>query len=153
MDVQQRLESDLRDAMRAGDQDRRDAIRMLRAALKNEEIERRRPLGPGEAEAVVGRIAKRHRESIDQFRQAGREDLVAHEEAQFAAIEPYLPRLMSEADIEAQVRAVLAETRAEGPRAQGQVMAVLAERLRGKADLKVVSGVVRQVMAVRPTDG
>lgn len=153
MDVQQQCMADLKQAMRAGDYDRRDAIRMLLAALKNEEIARRRPLKESEAAAVVGRIAKRHRESIDHFRNAGRDDLVAREEAQLAALAAYLPHVMSEADVEAEVRAVIADTGAAGPRGQGQVMAALAQRLRGRADLKDVNDVVRRVMAGQPTSG
>ena len=153
MDLQQRLMADLKEAMRTGDDDRRDAIRMLRAALKNEEIELRRPLTGEEADTVVTRIARRHRESIEQFRQAGRDDLVAHEEAQLAALDRYVPRLMSAADIEEQVRTVMAETDAAGPRAQGQIMGVLARRLRGKADLKEVSEVVRRILSAQPAGG
>jgi uncharacterized protein YqeY len=139
--------ADLKDAMRAGDVERREAIRMLRAALKNEEIERRRPLSADEAGTVVSRLAKRHAESIDQFRQGNRSDLVAREQAQLAALEPYLPRLMGREQIEREVRAVMAETPVGGPRAQGELMAALAPRLRGKADLKEVSGVVRELLA------
>ena len=146
MDIEDRLVADLKEAMRAGDSERREAIRMVRAALKNEQIELGRPLSQDEAGAVVSRVARRHRESIDQFRQANRPDLVAHEEAQLAALEPYLPRLMSREQIEAEVRSVMSELDASGPRAQGQIMSTLAQRLRGKADLKEVSGIVRSLV-------
>ncbi len=146
MDIEERLMADLKDAMRAGDTERREAIRMLRAALKNEQIELGHPLSQAEAEAVVSRVARRHRESIDQFRQGNRPDLIAHEEAQLAALEPYLPQMMSREQIVAEVRSVVAEIGASGPRAQGQIMAELAPRLRGKADLKVVSSVVRELV-------
>ena len=146
MDIEERLMADLRDAMRAGDTERREAIRMLRAALKNEQIELGHPLSQAEAEAVVSRVARRHRESIEQFRQGNRPDLIAHEEAQLAALEPYLPQMMSREQIVAEVRSVVAEIGASGPRAQGQIMATLAPRLRGKADLKVVSSVVRELV-------
>ena len=146
MDIEDRLMADLKEAMRAGDAERREAIRMVRAALKNEQIELGHPLSQDEAEAVVSRVARRHRESIDQFRQANRPDLVAHEEAQLAALEPYLPRLMSREQIEAEVRSVMSELDTSGPRAQGQIMAALAQRLRGKADLKEVSAIVRSLV-------
>jgi hypothetical protein len=146
MDIQERLVSDLKDAMRSGDVERREAIRMLRSALHNEEIDRRRPLTEPETQAVVSRLVKRHRESIDQFRQGNRPDLVLHEEAQLAALEPYLPRLMPRDQIEAEVRAALAESGASGPRAQGQIMSVLASRLRGKADMGEVSSVLRELL-------
>ena len=146
MTLDERLMIDLKDAMRAGDTDRREAIRMVRAALKNRQIELGRPLAADEEQAVVARTVKRHRESIEQFKQGNRSDLVAHEEAQMAALEHYLPQLMSREEIEAKVRAVLTES-AGGPNAHGKVMATLAQRLRGKADLKEVNGVVQQVLA------
>jgi uncharacterized protein YqeY len=146
-DIQQRLSDDLKSAMRAGDEVRRDAIRMLRAALKNEEIELRHPLTEEESQQVVARIAKRHRESIEQFTQGNRPDLVRHEEAQLAVVEQFLPTLMSREEIAAEVAAVLPTVHATGPRAQGAVMAALAPKLRGRADLKIVSEVVREALA------
>lgn len=147
MDLQQRLGDDLKVAMRSGDEIRRDAIRMLRAALKNEEIELRHPLTDDESARVVARIAKRHRESIDQFNQGNRPDLVKHEEEQLAVIEQFLPTMMPRDQVEAEVRAVLSTVDTSGPRAQGAVMAAIAPRLRGKADMKVVSEVVRELLA------
>lgn len=146
MDVEQRLADDLKDAMRSGDTERREAIRMLRAALKNEQIALRHPLTEQEITAVVSRIAKRHRESIDQFRDADRQDLVAHEEAQLATVERYLPQLMSREAVVAEVKAVMAGLDTGGPRAQGQVMAALSGRLRGKADMKMVSTIVKDLL-------
>jgi uncharacterized protein YqeY len=147
MDLQQRLGDELKAAMRSGDEVRRDAIRMLRAALKNEEIELRHPLTDEESVRVVARIAKRHRESIEQFKQGNRPDLVKHEEDQLAVIERFLPTLMPRDQIEAEVRAVLSTVDTSGPRAQGAVMAAIAPRLRGKADMKVVNDVVRELLA------
>ncbi len=146
MDVEQRLTDDLKDAMRAGDTERREAIRMLRAALKNEQIALGHSLSEQETVAVVARIAKRHRESIDQFRQANRPDLVSHEEAQLVVVERYLPQMMSREDVEAEVKAVMATMDTSGPRAQGQVMSALSGRLRGKADMKMVSTVVKDLL-------
>ncbi len=146
MDVEQRLSDDLKDAMRAGDTERREAIRMLRAALKNEQIALGHPLSDQETTAVVSRIAKRHRESIDQFRDANRSDLVAHEEAQLAVVERYLPQLMPREEVEAEIKAVMATLDTTGPRAQGQVMAALSPRLRGKADMKLVSTIVKDLL-------
>src|SRR4051812_42153993 len=119
MDLQQQLGDDLKAAMRSGDEVRRDAIRMLRAALKNEEIELRHSLTDDESARVVARIAKRHRESIDQFKQGNRPDLVKHEEDQLAIIEHFLPTLMPRDQIEAEVKDVLSTVDTSGPRAQG----------------------------------
>ena len=147
MDIEQRLSDDLRSAMRSGDTERREAIRMLRAALKNEQIELRQPLSEQETTAVVARIAKRHRESIEQFKTANRADLVAHEEAQLATVVQYLPTLMSPEEVEAEVRAVMAGIDISGPRAQGQIMSALSQRLRGKADMGQVSATVKRLLA------
>ena len=147
MDLQQKLEDELKAAMRSGDGVRRDAIRMLRAAMKNEEIERRHPLSEDESHQVVARIAKRHRESIDQFTKGNRPDLVDRETAQLAVVEQFLPTLMSRDQIEVEVRAALTGVDTSGPRGQGAAMAAVAPRLRGKADMKVVSDVVRELLA------
>jgi uncharacterized protein len=147
MDLQEQLADELKTAMRSGDSVRRDAIRMLRAALKNEEIARRHPLDDQESARVVAQIAKRHRESIDQFKQGNRPDLVEHEEAQLAVIEQFLPTLMPREQIETEVRTALASVDTTGPRAQGAIMAALAPKLRGKADMKIVSEVVRDLLA------
>lgn len=146
-EIEQQLNDELKDAMRAGDEVRRDAVRMLRAAMKNEEIERRHPLTQEEAERVVARLAKRHRESIEQFRQGNRPDLVEREETQLAVVERFLPQLMPREQVEAIVREAMAELDLSGPRAQGAAMAALSPKLRGKADMKLVSELVRSLLA------
>ena len=151
-DIEQKLSDELKDAMRSGDEVRREAIRMLRAALKNEQIELRHPLSQEEAERVVARIAKRHRESIDQFRQGKREDLVEREEAQLAVVERFLPQMMPREDVEAIVRETMAGLDVSGPRAQGAAMAALSPKLRGKADMKLVNELVRAELAAHAGD-
>jgi uncharacterized protein len=146
MDLQERLVSDLKEAMRAGDVDRRESIRMLRAAIKNEEIAVGHALSDQETQAIVARIAKRHRESIDQFERGNRPDLVAHEQAQLAALGAYLPQLMSRPEIESEVRSVIAELGGDGPPPRGQLMGALAKRLRGRADLGEVNSVVQELL-------
>jgi len=150
-EIEQKLNDELKDAMRAGDEVRRDAVRMLRAAMKNEEIELRHPLTQEEAERVVARLAKRHRESIEQFRQGNRPDLVAREETQLAVVERFLPQLMPRDGVEAIVRETLAGLDLGGPRAQGAAMAALSPKLRGKADMKLVSEIVRSILAADGT--
>jgi len=146
-DIEQKLVDELKDAMKSGDDVRRDAIRMLRAAMKNEEIELRHPLAQQDAERVVARLAKRHRESIDQFRQGNRLDLVDREQTQLAVVERFLPELMPRDEVESVVRETMAGLDVSGPRAQGAIMAALSPKLRGKADMKVVSEIVRAELA------
>ncbi|SRR6266536_2099277 len=152
MDLQQRITDELKDAMRSGDGIRRDAIRMLRAALKNEEIEVQHPLTDEETQLVIARMAKRHRESIDQFQQGNRPDLVKHEEDQLAVVEQFLPTPMTRDEIEAEVRSVMATVDASGPRGQGVLMRALEPRLRSKANLGLVNmrdvnGIARELLA------
>jgi uncharacterized protein YqeY len=151
-EIEQQLDNELKDAMRTGDEVRRDAVRMLRAAMKNEEIERRHPLTQEEAERVVARLAKRHRESIEQFRQGNRTDLVQREETQLAVVERFLPQLMPRDEVEAIVRETMAGLDVSGPRAQGAAMAALSPKLRGKADMKFVSELVRSLLAASPAE-
>lgn len=146
MTLQQQILEDLKAAMRAGDVERREALRMLRAAILNEEIERQHTLSDGEVLAVIERLIKRHQDSIEQFRQGNRLDLVAREEAQMAAIRAYLPERLTREEIEARVRAAIAETGARGRGDVGKVMQRLAPELRGRADLKEVNRVVQDLL-------
>jgi uncharacterized protein YqeY len=144
MTLQERLMSDLKVAMRDGDQSRREAIRMLRAAVLNEEIDQQRRLNDDDVLRVVERVVKRHHDSIEQFQKGGRADLVAHEQAQLAVVKSYLPERMPREEIEAHVKAAITETGARGRGDTGKLMQRLAGELRGKADLKEVNRVVQE---------
>ena len=146
-DIEQRLTDELKDAMRSGDDVRRDAIRMLRSALKYEQIELQRPLTDEDAEIVVARIAKRHRDSIFEFKKGNRPDLVAHEEAQLAVVERFAPQMMSREQIEAAVRDTIEELGVSGQRSIGPIMTVLTKKLRDKADMRLVNEIVRSIVA------
>jgi uncharacterized protein YqeY len=147
-EIEQKLADELKNAMRSGDDVRRGAIRMLMSALKYEAIEIQRPLSDDDVEQVVLRIAKRHRDSIDQFKKGNRPDLVAHEEAQLAVVEQFAKQqMMSRDEIEAVVRETRSELDVSGPRAMGPLMTALSQRLRDKADMRLVNEVVRSVLA------
>jgi uncharacterized protein len=147
-EIEQKLTDELKDAMRSGDEVRRDAIRMLLSALKYEAIEVQHPLSDDDVEQVVLRIAKRHRDSIDQFKKGNRPDLVAHEEAQLAVVETFAQQqMMSRAEIEAVVRETMSELNVSGPRAMGPIMTAMSQRLRDKADMRLVNEVVRSAIA------
>ena len=151
-EIERQLSDELKDAMRTGDGVRRDAVRMLVSALKYEAIELQRPLTDEDVEQVVLRIAKRHRDSIDQFKKGHRPDLVAHEEAQLKVVERFAQQqLMSREEIEVVVRDVMAELDVSGPRAMGPLMTTLSQRLRDKADLRLVNEVVRSILAASGT--
>jgi uncharacterized protein YqeY len=149
-EIEQKLTDELKDAMKTGDEVRRDAIRMLRAALKNEQIELQHPLTADEVDAVVIRIAKRHRDSIAEFKKGNRPDLVAHEEGQLAVVERFAKvQMLSREQVEAEVRQTIAELNLSGPRAMGPVMTALSKKLKDQADMRLVNEIVRSELAAQ----
>jgi uncharacterized protein YqeY len=142
----ERLDDDLKDALRAGEKVRLGTIRRARAALKNAEIEARGPLPEVEAERVLRGLVKQHRESIDQFRAGGRDDLVARESEEMAVLESYLPAQMDEAAITAVVSEVIAAEGATGPGDLGRVMKAAMARVAGRADGKEVRAIAQRLL-------
>lgn len=149
MSLKEKLSDDLKQAMREQDENRKIALRLLRAAIVNEEVAVQHPLDDAEVMAVAARQAKQRRESIDAFRSGGRQDLVAAEEAQLQALQPYLPQQMSRDQVEQAVREAVARVGATGPADLGPVMRDLMPRLRGRADGSLVNQVVKEVLAAR----
>jgi uncharacterized protein YqeY len=156
MSIKEQLAEDLKAAMRAGDAVRRDTLRSLLTALNNAEIARvdikdesasRHGLSDAEALDVLQKQAKQRRESIEEYRKAGRQDLVDREEAEHAIISAYLPAQLSREEIAAEVRTIIAETGASGPAGKAKVMPVAMQRLRGRADGRLVNEVVTELLA------
>jgi uncharacterized protein YqeY len=147
--LRQRLEDDLKTAMKTGDQTTRDTIRYTLAALKNAEIDKRGPLTAEEELALLQRETKRRADSIDQFRAGKREDLVAREEAQLRVLDRYLPAAMSDEAVASLVAAAIAETGATGPKDMGRVMPLVIERAAGQADGRRLSNAVRAALSAR----
>ncbi len=145
--VRDQLRSDLRDAMRARDVLRRNTIRMLEAAIKNAEIDKRgQELAEADILAILQRQVKQRRESIEQFRQGGRDDLAEQEELEIGIIEHYLPAQLARDEIEARARAVIEHVGASGPGDRGKVMGMLMRELRGEADGSIVNAVVAELL-------
>ncbi|MHB8644679.1 MAG: GatB/YqeY domain-containing protein [Thermomicrobiales bacterium] len=149
--IPQQVEADLKDAMRAGDAARRDALRLLRAAVKNAEIERRggehAVMSDSDIRAVIQRQIKQRRDSVEQFRTGKREDLAAKEEAEIAIFQSYLPPTMDEAAMRSAAVAVIAETGAHGPKEMGKVMPALLARVGESADRSALAGIVRELLS------
>lgn len=145
--LQQRLESAMRDSMRARDEQRTQTLRMAMAAAHNQRIARGRDLTDEEVVDVLTKQVKQRRESIAMFRDAGREDRAAAEEAEAAILAEFLPEQLSEDEIVSLARAAIAETGASSPSDMGRVMGTLSPRTRGRADGRVVSDVVRRLLA------
>ncbi len=141
------INQDLKTAMKSGDEAGKRALRSIKTAIIRTQKDRdNRPLSDDEILAVLQKQAKQRRDSIEAYQQAGRDDLVAEEQAELAVIERYLPRQMSEEEIRDIAQAVIAETGAASPRDMGKVMSQLMPQLRGKADGRLVSQVVRNLL-------
>ncbi len=147
MSLQDRVQTDIAAAMRAGDGLRRDVLRMVSSAAYNVEKRQGHPLTDDEYLAVLSREVKTRRESVEAFRAGSREDLVAKEEAEIAIIGEYLPAGLTEDEIGALVREGIAATGASSARDMGVVMGWLSPRTRGRADGKHVSELVAQALA------
>ena len=147
MTLKQTLTDDMKAAMKAGEKERLGVIRLINAAIKQKEVDERIELDDAAVVAVLGRMLKQRRDSVNQYEAAGREDLAAVERAEIAVIEGYLPAQMDEAAINAEIDAAIAATGAAGPADMGKLMGALKPKLVGKADMGVVSKLVRQKLA------
>lgn len=144
--LKDQIQSDLADAMRSKEEIRKSALRMLIAAIKNTEIEARKPLDDAGVVTVIQKQVKQRRESIIEFEKGGRQDLVDKESAEAKVLEAYLPEQADPADIEAAARKVIAETGASGPRDIGKVMPVLSKQFAGRADGRAISEIVKGLL-------
>ena len=142
------LNAAIADAMRSHDQIRLVALRMLKAALVNREIDRGRALDDGEARQVVGSLVKQRNDSIDQFTKGGRQDLADKEAAEIRVLESYLPPSADPAAVERAVVEAISETGATSPKDMGRVMKAAMAKLAGQSvDGKTVNELVRQKLA------
>jgi len=151
--LQEQIQASITDAMRQRDATRLDALRMVAAALYNAGKAARRPLTDDEQLAVLAREVRMRRESVEAYTKAGRLDLAEREQAEADLIGTFMPQPLDEAQLRALVEAAIAETGASSARDLGRVMAVLAPRTRGRADGRVVSGLVAQALAGRDLAG
>lgn len=151
MSIKEQIFSDLKDAMKAKDQDRLRVLRSLKAKLMEKEIAERQggeaELSDEQALQVLTKAAKQRKESITQFRDGGREDLVANEEMELEIIEAYLPEMMSEDEVRTIIKDKISAMGASGPQDMGKVMGPLMGQLKGKADGSLVSKIVKEELA------
>jgi uncharacterized protein YqeY len=148
MTLKQQLQQDLHQALRDRDAHRKSAIRLVRAAIANEEIARQCELDNGQVLELIHREVKQHRESLLEFEKAGRTDLVADEKAQLEVLLAYLPPQMGREEILVAAQEAIAEANATGPQHLGQLMRLLMPRLKGRADGKMVNEIVRELLSV-----
>ena len=145
MTLSDKVKTEITAAMKAKDQVRLSSLRMLKAAIMNKEVEKKRDLDDAEVLQVVAALVKQRRDSIEQFDKAGRADLVDKETGELKVLEEYLPPAASADDIAAAVAAAIAETGATSPKDMGKVMKAVMPKLAGKsADGRAVNEAVRR---------
>jgi uncharacterized protein len=151
--ISERLQAELTSAMRAQDALRRDTLRMAVAAVYSARKEAQRDLSDDEQVAILAREVKRRRESVDAYRNAKRQDLADKEQAEIGILSEFMPAALSEAELQSMVTAAIDESGASSARDLGKVMSILSPRTRGRAEGRVVSGLVAQELARRDVAG
>lgn len=147
--MRQRINQDVKDAMKAGDKARLATLRLLTAAIKDKELGVGGPateVGNAEVVAILQKMVKQRRESLTTYEKAGRADLAGQEKAEIVILEGYLPKQMDEAGVKAAVAALVAELGAAGPKDMGRVMGALKERYAGQMDFGKASGVLKELL-------
>ena len=149
MSLKARLTEDMKAAMKGGDKERLQVIRLANAAIKQREVDERIELDDAQVLAVLEKMVKQRRDSVSQYEAANREDLAAIERFEIGVIQGYLPQALDPAEIDALVAAAIAESGASGPQDMGKVIGLLKPRLAGRADMGKVSGLVKQALQPR----
>jgi hypothetical protein len=145
--LKERIVAEMKEAMRAKEAVRLDTIRLLRAAIQRREIDERVELGDEEVLAVIQKMIKQGRDSITQFEQGARDDLVQKEAAMLVVLETYLPEQLAEGELTELINKALNETDAQSVRDMGKVMGWLKPRVQGRADMGTVSNAIKQKLS------
>ena len=147
MSLKDQITEDMKNAMRARDSERLGTIRLLLAAIKQKEVDERIVVDDVAVVAIVDKLIKQRKDSIEAFQKAERKDLADKEAAEQVVLQAYLPARMSADEVTAAVKAIVAETGASGPGDMGKVMAAVKAKLAGKADMGQVSAAVKAALA------
>ncbi|HHW79037.1 MAG TPA: GatB/YqeY domain-containing protein [Xanthomonadaceae bacterium] len=143
MSLKDRIQDDMKTAMRAKDKERLGAIRLILAAVKQREVDERIELNDSQVLGVLEKMIKQRRESLAQYQSAGRDDLAAREAFEIELIQSYLPAPLGEAEIDALIANAIAVTGAQSVRDMGKVMALIKEQAQGRADMAAVGARVK----------
>jgi len=146
MTLKDRITEDMKAALRARQSERLGTIRLLQAAIQQKEVDERTTLDDAAVIAIVDKLVKQRKDSIEAFEKAGRQDLADHESAEIAVLQTYLPARLSPAEITAEVQAIVAELGASGPADMGKVMGAVKARLAGQADMGAASAAVKAAL-------
>jgi uncharacterized protein len=147
MSLKERITEDMKAAMRAKDAERLGTIRLLTAAMKQKEVDERIELDDTAVIAIVDKMLKQRKDSIEAFEKAARQDLADKEKAEVALLQAYLPARLSAEEVAAEVKAIVTELGAKGPGDMGKVMGAVKAKLAGKADMGLVSAAVKAALA------
>jgi len=142
-----RIKEDMKASMKGGDKTRLGVIRLILAAIKQVEVDERIQLDNDRVILVLDKMLKQRRESIRQFADAGRHDLVAIEEAEIRVIQDFLPQALSEEEVDAMVNDAVIESGAESIKDMGKVMGLLKAKMQGRADMSIVSAKIKAALA------
>jgi uncharacterized protein len=145
--IRETIQQDIKSAMKARDQDRVSAIRFISAAIKQREVDERKELNDTEVLAILDKQAKQRRESIEQYEKNGRDELAKKEKYELTIIQAYLPEPLSDAELEALIKAAIVSTDASDIKDMGKVMGILKPQIQGRVDMKAASAKVRALLA------
>ena len=141
--IKTQISNDVKDAMRSKDKDRLAALRLILAAFKQKEVDERIELSDEQSISILNKMAKQHRDSIEQFDQANRDDLIKKEQLELDIIESYLPEKLSEEEVNLLIDEAIYETGANSVKDLGKVIGLLKGKLQGQADMGEVSRLIR----------
>jgi len=141
--LKQRIEADMKTAMREKDKDRLGTIRLILAAIKQREVDERITLDDTQVLAILDKMVKQRRDSIEQFRAAGRDELAAKEEAELVQIQAYMPAALSDAELDALIGEAIDASGAKSMQEMGKVMGLLKAKVQGRADMGAVSAKIK----------
>ena len=143
MPLKDQLQQDMKDAMRGGDKRRLGVIRLINAAVKQREVDERIELDDAQVTAVLDKMAKQRRESVEQYEKAGRDDLAEQENFELDVLTAYLPEQLGDAEIDAMIEEAIQSSGAESMKDMGKVMGQLKPKLQGRADMGAVSARIK----------
>ena len=147
MTLKEQITEDMKSAMRAKEAERLGTIRLLLAAIKQREVDERITVDDVGIIAIIEKLIKQRKDSIEQFQKAGRTDLVDQESKELGILQAYMPAQLSAAEVQSAIQKVIADLGASGPQDMGKVIGALKAQLAGKADMGMVSGLVKAALA------
>jgi len=146
MDLKDQIRNDIKEAMKSKDVERRDALRLLSAAMKQIEVDERKELSDDDVIAIIQKQIKQRNDAAEQYKSAGRDELYAKEMAEIGVFETYLPAQLDDTELESALKVIIENTKAGSMKEMGKVMGVASKELAGKADGKRISACVKQLL-------